>query len=427
MTDASSATDALLRYAAQTGAEGTMPSFDGASCADNRLDLRGRQMEGVSLRQTDLSHADLGGANLAGAKGGGLVLRHAVIEGTDFTDADLIGADLSASSAGEANFTGALLEDANLHAARLRFANFTGAIMDGADFSKADLWGATLTRAAAERTSFRAARLDEAQLEGADLSESDFTGAALRRANLSAARLRRVTFRDAVLDGAKLAKADLSGAVLTNVSLASCDLTQTRFAGAWLERTRMRAKQLGGAVGEEVDGDLEAALDSYLVLEQNFVSLGSHEDASWAYRRKRRVGRALHWKQSFAGLKSRSWGSVLLPASRWFGDVIAEWLCDYGESLGRVVRAFFMIWICFAITYWLTGSVRPREGFEVTHTSAIVNYLLFSLNSMTTVGTSEVGLRSNGELGTLLSSLQTVIGTILLGLFGFVLGARIRN
>jgi len=56
-----------------------------------------------------------------------------------------------------------------------------------------------------------------------------------------------------------------------------------------------------------------------------------------------------------------------------------------------------------------------------------VDYLLFSLNSMTTVGTSEVGIKPAGQLGVLLSSIQTVMGTVLLGLFGFVLGVRVRD
>lgn len=40
---------------------------------------------------------------------------------------------------------------------------------------------------------------------------------------------------------------------------------------------------------------------------------------------------------------------------------------------------------------------------------------------MTTVGTSEVGLRPNGQLGVVLSSLQTVLGVVLLAQLGFVL------
>ncbi len=391
------------------------------------LKLRNRAMAGASLSRADLSGADLHGANLGGIKGVGLVLRNACLEGADLTEADLIGANLSSVSAGEANFTRALLEDADLRKGQLRFANFSEAIMDGADLSDADLWGARLGKAEAERTCFRNARLDESSLAGAELSSADFTGATLRRGYLAGAVLRNATFRDAVLEGTDLSGADLSGAVMPNVSLATSTLTHARFAGAWLERTRMQASQMGGAVGEEHAGDLEAALDSYSVLQRNFLSLGNAEDASWAYRRRRRVGRALHAQQARAGLHGKHWRDALLSGANWVGDAIAEWLCDYGESLPRVARAFFTILIAFAALYWLTGSLALRDGVVSRRAFTLINYLLFSLDSMTTVGTSEVALKPAGELGTLLSSLQTVIGTILLGLFGFVLGARIRK
>lgn len=441
-----SSTESLIGFASGAGISASRPlvSFDEADVSfagigafakgkpwwdegRSGLRLRGRQMAGASLSRADLSGADLGGANLQGIKGVGVGLRNACLEGTDLTDADLIGANLSAVSAGEANFSNALLEDADLRKGQLRFANFSEAIMDGANLSGADLWGARLGKAAAERALFRDTRLDESSLTEAELSAADFTAATLRRADLAGAVLRGATFRDAVLDGADLSGADLSGAVMPNVSLATSRLTHARFAGAWLERTRMRASQFGGCVGEEHAGDLEAALDSYIVLERNFLSLGSTEDASWAYRRRRRVGRSLHAKQSHAALRARHWREAVLPGANWLGDALAEWLCDYGESLARVARAFFVILIGFAVLYWITGSLVLRDGVISRHIFTPINYLLFSLDSMTTVGTSEVALKPSGELGILLSSLQTVVGTILLGLFGFVLGARIRS
>lgn len=441
----SSATQALLQFAATEESDAPLSNFDEADVSHRSLGsqvkdqawwdpersglkLRQRSLSGASLRRADLTHADLAGASLTSVKGAGLNLTRACLEGTDLTDADLIGATLVSASAGEANFSGALLEDADLHAAHLRFAQFTDTIMDGANLSDADLWGGQFDKVAAERTNFARSRLDESSMVDAELSSSDFTGASLRKANLTNAKLRGAVLRDAVLDGANLSSTDLSGAVMPNVSLTTCTLTHAKFAGAWMERTRMRASQLGGQVGEEVAHDLEAALESYIVLERNFLSLGSTDDASWAYRRRRRVGRALHAKQSLQALKAKSWPACIVSASQWLGDSAAEWLCDYGESLARVARAFFCLLIGFAAVYWMTGSLAPREGVAVVrHSYSMINYLLFSLDSMTTVGTSEVALRPSGELGMLLSSLQTVLGTITLGLFGFVLGARIRN
>lgn len=391
------------------------------------LDLQGRNLVGASIRSANLSFADLRNADLSDARASGANLRGAQLEGTQLTRIDLVGANLSDVSAGEASFVEAMLEDAQMTRAQLRFADFTDTILEGADFTEADLWGAKFNQAAADRAIFKNARLDESSLVEAQLPGADLSGATLRRANLSRAQLENANLRDAVLDGANLAGADLTGATLPNLALTGCDLTAVSFAGAWLERTRMRAHQLGGAVGEERSGNLAGALDSYVVLERNFLSLGISDDASWAYLRKRRVGKRLHLLQSRAHYDLRAWRPALVSGMLWLSDTLAEWLCDYGESLARVARAFLCILIAFAVTYWVTGSLEPRSGFTRTHLADPINYLLFSLDSMTTVGTSEVGLRPKNEFGIFLSSLQTVLGTVLLGLFGFVLGARIRN
>ncbi len=444
------ATDALLRLAALPA--GTSPELSGpydradlsARALGSRTDgapwwdaarggvrLVGASLAGASLRNADLSRADLSGADLSAAKCPALVLTGAALEGAVLRGADLVGGRLGQVDAGQAVFAEALLEDAEFREAGLRFADFTGAVMDGADFTSADLWGARMAGAAAERAVFRDARLDEGKLAEADFSHADFSNASLRRADLSGACLAGALLRDAVLDGADLAGADLSGAVLPHVSLASCTLVGARFAGAWLDRTRMRAHQLGGAIGEETDGRFEAAVDGYIVLEQNFRTLGRAEDASWAFRRRRRMGKRLSAQRARAALTARAPWAATQAGLAWFTDTAAEWLCDYGESVPRVLRALVLTLLAFAILYWATGTLEARTGVSTAglaqrHSTA-VDYLLFSLDSMTTVGTSEVELRPAGQLGVLLSSVQTVIGTVLLGLFGFVLGVRMRN
>lgn len=389
--------------------------------------LAQRNFSGASLKRADFSHADLSGADLSGVSGGGITLSHATLEEARLIGADLIGGVLRGVDAGEADFTDALLEDADLAGARLRFAHFGNAVMDGANLAGADLWGARLQGAEAERACFKAARLDEAQLQKALLAQADLTGATLRRAHLQGAVLRGAVLRDAVLDGADLSGADLTGAVLPHVSLSSCVLTHIRVAGAWMERTRLSAHQLGGAIGEEVAGEFEAAREGYIVLEQNFRTLGSGDDERWAFLRRRRMGKRLHRARAMAAWQGRTPAAAVTLTLRWAGDVMSEWVCDYGESLNRVFRAFLVVLLGFAAVYWLTGSLVPRPGAASGVRFEAVDYLLFSLDSMTTVGTGEVGLRPGSQLGVLLSSLQTVVGTVLLGLFGFVLGVRMRN
>jgi len=440
---ARASTEALLRLCKGEGS-GAGGGFDGAdlspaglgpraaglSCWDpgrGGVRLTGLNLAGASLRRADLSGADLGGSDLSGASCGGVVLRGARLEQADLHGADLIGAVLTGLDAGEANFSDTLLEDADLSEARLRFADFTGAIMDGADLSRADLWGARLAGVTAERAMLRSTRLDEAKLGDADFSDANLTGASLRHADLKGARLRGACLREAGLDRADLADADLSGAILPHVSLTSCDLTHIRVAGAWMERTRMRASQLGGAIGEEVAGEFEAAREGYVVLEQNFRTLGLADDESWAFRRRRRMGKRLNAARAREAVDRRDFRGAVPCGLRWLGDVAAEQLCDYGESVMRVFRAFCVVLLLFALVYWLTGSLQRRETGQLGVHLPVIDYLLFSLDSMTTVGTGEVAMKPAGQVGVLLSSLQTVVGTVLLGLFGFVLGVRMRN
>ena len=100
-------------------------------------------------------------------------------------------------------------------------------------------------------------------------------------------------------------------------------------------------------------------------------------------------------------LGQREVGAALRPGLLWLADVASEWVCDYGESVPRVLRAFLVVLVGFAVVYWLSGCLEPREAASATAASAArlrtVDHLLFSLDSMTTVGTSEVELKPNGQ------------------------------
>ena len=422
-------TEALRQIGAGERALDPAESFAGAV-------LCGAVLANATLRGVDLSGADLAKADLTNASCAGIRLCEGRLEQTVLCRADLTGADLRDVRAGQAQFTASLLEDARLDRAKLRFANLDEAVLDGASLVEADLWGASMRDVALDRACLKGARLDEAEARGGTFLEADLSGASLRRADFSGASLRGATLRDTVVDGASFERADLAHAILPYVDMTSCNLVHARLAGAWLERTRMRAGQLGGAVGEEVERDYRGAYDAYTALELNFRSLGRGDDESWAYRRRRRMGKLGHratfietwrtgrWTRADVRLRVRHGGLYLV-------DAFIEWLSDYGESLGRVLRAFVVVLLLFALLYWATGCLAPREDMPASaHRGWAIeafDYLMFSLNSMTTVGPGQVEVRPDNGLAVLMSSMETVFGTVLLGLFGFVLGARMRR
>jgi len=438
--------DCLLDAIAAYADDGTvMPNLDGAILAADGLrerakaecapwwdpvhdgiKLAGLNLHGVSLSGADLTGASLGRSDLSAARAHAVKLQGAHLDQARFDGADLAGACLDNAKAGEASFDDAMLEDASLVGAGLRFASLRNAILDGATLDGADLWGARLDGAEAHRASLRGARLDEACLAGADLTGADLTDATLKRADLRGAKLKGADLRGTQVDGGFLDEADLSDARLPLVSLRGCGLRHVRLAGAWLERTQMQVGQLGGAIGEEVAGEFGAAREGYIVLEQNFRSLGDIEAESWAFRKRRRMGKqdALH--RARRAWREQRWQLAVGCAASWASDVFVEWLCDYGESLPRVARAFLAVLVFYALFYGVTGGLvsKGEAAGLLRHAAELLHY---SLGNMTTVGTGDLELHPTSELIALVAATQSIVGPILLGLFGFVLGNRLRR
>ena len=392
----------------------------------------GLALTGADLSRARLDDADLGGANLRRAKLAGAVGRSArftgaILEEADLTESDLSGADFTHVVAGQISLSQAMLEDARFGGAAMRFADFSEALLDGADFTRADLWGTDFTGADADDTVFRDARLDEAKLKDANLTHADFEGASLTKAVLTGSRLRGASFTGAKLDGADFSGTDLSDTNLVRLNLATCLLTHARFSGAWLNGTRMHVEQLGGAVGEEVAGDFAAAQASYLALEQNWKSIGDQDGASWAYKRGRRMGRHHAGAQAKASWAARNWRGVTRHGYRWIADRFVEWLCDYGESLSRIARAFVLLIGVFAVLYGMTGGLIILEGPEAGPTYNPLDLMSYSALNMMTANPPEIGLKPTGRVTNLLVGLEGAVGIILMGLFGFVLGNRLRR
>ena len=391
------------------------------------LDLKAAALRNAVLNHADLSHANLRGADLEHVQGRGTQFDGTILEQARFTEADCGGASFKNAKAGEACFARAMLEDARFDRASLRFADLTETLLDGASFAKADLWGARFDGCDADEADLSGARLDEASLRGGNFAQANFSEASLKKARLDGARLRGADFSGARLEGASLAGADLSQASLPRVNLSGTDLAHVRLAGAWLENTRMRADQLGGMVGEERDRDYAAARQAYVALEGNFRSLGDAVGESWAFRKSRSMAKAEKRRLAQAALAERRFRPAIQAGLGWLSDGFVEWLCDYGESLWRVVRAFFTTVLAFALLYGVTGSLTRAAGAERLINRNPFDLLVFSFINMLSTSAPDIGIRPANELVVLLVSLQGALGIVLIGLFGYVLGNRMHR
>jgi len=352
-------------------------------------------------------------------------LQGAMLEEADLQDIDLAGVDLHGAMLGEANLQGALLEDADLRDAGLRFANLRDAALEGANLQGADLWGVNLENADLTGADLTGVLLGEGILRGADLSRADLRSVDFGKADLTGARLTGADLRGATLSGTILRGAMLDDAQLGDVNLSTCDLTHVALGGATLEKTRFGASQLGGAIGEERGRRYDAAVKGYIALERNFTDLGDPDAARWAYGKKRRMQKLAARVQARTAMSEHRWGDALGLYSTYVGDQTVEWLCDYGESVPRVVGALVATYLVFTLMYGLTGSVvRTTDGVHAV-TRDPLDMIVFSLASLTTQ--TALNMLPRSVTVQIFTGLETLVGIFLTGLLGFVAGNRIRR
>ena len=397
------------------------------SATSGGVDLKDADLSGADLAGADLSGADLRRANLAGAFLEQANLSGALLEEACLDGADLAGADLRFAQLSNASLSGALLEDAQCNEASMRFAALRGSVLEGADLRGADLWSADLERANLTRADARGVRLTEVNLKEADLSGADLREAWLCDCTLAGALMHDADLTDATLKRSDLRGADLREADCIGVDLTNCEIEGVRLSDCWLERTRLHVHQLNGTVGEERARDYAAAELAYSALERNFSGLNDRAGAVWAYLRRRRMQKLsarqrahVHWS---AGRRAHAMRAYL----KFVIDQLTEWLCDYGESVPRVLGSLAFLFLTFTALYAITGSVlRQAPDSENGVTYNLLSVALFSFLSMTSGAPSGV-LSPRHDLALMLTGLHLFLGVALTGLLGFVLGNRIRR
>jgi len=328
-------------------------------------------------------------------------------EGSEFLDlseADLAGIDLSIEII-QAELREGRKDNPEMEPV---WVSASGGIrLSQANLQEACLWGANL----------RKAFLWVANLQGADLWAADLQGADLREADL----------RETVLLAANLQGATLRGANLRGSS----------FHGARLDHTELDRESLGSAIAEELTRDYDEARDAYLRLKQNFDDLGDYAASAWAYQKERQMEKECNapWRaRSIYGeaeLGEASRLRVFLFYARhtrkWILDWIEEYLCGYGESIGRVVFWMAASLIASATYYWHIGGVwlmEPGKG-AISVASSFWHYLIYSLGAFTT--TQFATLQAADDRIRLITGIQAIWGIFLAGLLGFVVANKIRR
>jgi len=398
------------------------------------LDLSGKDLRGIDLTRDTIQ------AELERMRQEGSTAKPAWVsdltDGINLEEANLHRADLGGANLEQADLWRANLQEANLRVGRLHRADLGEANLQKADFMGANLQKADLGGANVQKAEMWGADLQKANLVGADLQRVNLRGADLQGANLRAAKLQEANLRGARLQKADLGeanlqKADLRGANLTRVDLLDTEsIEQIRLYRAILDHTQLAKDQLGDALRDELGGEWFWAKEAYLALKNNFQQIRRYDDAAWAYRKERRMEKLEACQRAREAQKEHRWREGASSYIKIAGDQIVELLCDYGQSIRRVLAGLGIVWILFALIYGLVAGVWEVADPHITQTRYVtrcpLDLLIFSLGTMT--ATQPAGLEAYPSWWMrFLMPMQTAIGIVLFGLLGFVAGNRIRR
>jgi len=364
----------------------------------------------IDLRGADLREADLSHLNLAGAKFGDDDPLASDSERRDLAAkmdrAQLVGTNLEGAIAPNVCFDGANAQGARLTGANLTAASFVGTYLAGAVLTEAGLMEATLT--------------------GANLTEARLDGAVLIGARMSNARL-----RGAHLEGADLGLVNFAGA---DLRYTFCD-ERTHCGGAYLRLARidgMRFRDMDltaidwspvAQIGEEHDADeaLPAAKPvTYRVAARTYRRLGlalrgqgmAHDGNRYLAR-----GRLMEQHALLAEVGECWRGRRYLPTIRallrWSGPAAQGMFTGYGEHPIRVIGWGAAIGVVFALLYTLFGQM-PFNAALLLSAGALVGHGYTNIPTIFTVP----------GIITMLTVLESAIGTILLLLTALALGRK---
>lgn len=375
-----------------------------------QIDLRCADLEGMKLKAVNLAGANLRKVKLVRANLQRANLRHADLTKADLRDADLYKADLARANLLKTDFSRATLNKTNLVHVAAEKANFSNAQMVKANlvsgrFSKAKFAHSALNGGNLTHANFEKANLGFCSLEGAMLPYTQFTGA-----NLSAANLTNVSAEDALFDGANLSLARLHNAILAFSNFRNANLAEAHLEGANLRAARFRNANVAS-----VKFDRNIFWKILKETRLNPRSLWKRRDdivLDTTIRCKGTNIAACYGSQHFrVFIQDQDFLEEYIAVGRGRRACFIWWLfADCGRSVVRWAMWSTFIILAFSWLYsWAGQTCFVAEYLEYD----FFTWLYYSIVTFTTLGFGDIVPKTH--LGTLIVSIEVVLGYIMLG------------
>mgnify|MGYP002522416711 FL=1 len=346
-------------------------------------------------------------------------------------DGNLTGVDFSGQVLEGVDFSGRTLTKVNFKNATLKHCRFDEAVLDSCSF---DCSGKP-EQPNLQSVSFRKATLINCRFRYAYMTWSDFRYASINQA----------TFEDATIDYCDLYRCFFEGVVLfKHAHISNSSLYYTYFGDATNIRrenlvngrllqqdkkayakflvdwhkygTGVRTNDMQVVSDWSPDASIKArwsdAEDIYKTLTGLWNERGFNADANWGYVQGRRMER----RRMMTELTDENLGFWTRVGRVWhiIGNSLSDLFFGYGESMFKMIATYIVTVLLFA--FFFSSEVSPLQYMEA---------LGVSLKNM--AGMDSEVLQGVSPLVDMLNLVQTTIGILLTGIFGFILGNKIRN
>ncbi len=413
----------------------------------------------------------------------------------------------NATFKGEADFKGATFErDADFKGATFKqYANFTGATFEGdANFTgatfegKAGFWKTTFkqyayfTRAIFKRETdfykntfkqyayFTSATFEEnanfwsttfmgkADFKGATFEGGAGLGATFKGdADFSIKAIGEyISFYNALFNQGRTlvikttdvkneVTIDFEKVCLENVYLELFlgEKTLINFTNALIRSTVIKKSQIENHILQEEKKEFSKAKEVYLLLKNNFHSIGRYEDESWAFTKEKDMERFSHsfpcYKEAFKKDSKIEKFPILKWIKKgyfkkWIISAFSNMIYGYGEKPWNVIKTAVAIILIFALSFSFIGLGNPEiielkgtaihqnsgntvdlESKGLLKNNVIRNFpdsLYFSTITFTTLGYGD--FRPLEGLGRILAGSEAFLGAIMMALFVYTFARR---
>jgi len=178
------------------------------------------------------------------------------------------------------------------------------------------------------------------------------------------------------------------------------------FTGALLKNTKIKKGKVEKHILQEEKKNYYKAKENYLILKNNFHSIGQYDDESWAYKKEKDMER-----------KSNFYFKTL---HKWLWSCFLNGIFGYGEQPGKVIVSAILIILLFAFLFMTSGI--SNVGIEQITSNNFFDCMYFSTVTFTTLGYGD--FRPLEGLGRILAGSEAFIGALMMALFVYTFARR---